>query len=134
MRDLAAGTLRRVSTVASGPASPVGAVSVSIDAAGDRVAYTAPNGKALVTATNGADDYPIAIIRASATSFTALSMKCTHEACEVNAPQGTSITCSCHGSRFDLSGNVLNGPANSPLYKYVTTYDASARTVTVKSV
>jgi Tol biopolymer transport system component len=49
VRDLAAGTLRHVSTVASGPASPVGAVSVSIDAAGDRVAYTAPNSKALVT-------------------------------------------------------------------------------------
>ena len=47
VRDIAAGTLRHVSTVASGPASPVGALSVSIDAAGDRVAYTAPNGKSL---------------------------------------------------------------------------------------
>jgi Tol biopolymer transport system component len=47
VRDLAGGTTRHVSTTAAGPDSLPGANQVSIDAAGTRVAYTAPNGKSL---------------------------------------------------------------------------------------
>jgi Rieske Fe-S protein len=89
--------------------------------------------KALMTSSKGGDGFPIIIARLSATSYVALSAQCTHEACQVDAPLGASIYCSCHGSKFDLSGNVLQGPARSPLYKYATAYDATARTVTVKA-
>jgi cytochrome b6-f complex iron-sulfur subunit len=74
---------------------------------------------------------PLLIIRQTATAYTALSTKCTHEDCQVNNPSGSTIYCSCHGSRFDLHGNVLNGPASRPLSSYATTFDAASKKITV---
>ncbi|HEU0265235.1 MAG TPA: Rieske (2Fe-2S) protein [Geobacterales bacterium] len=46
--------------------------------------------------------------------FTALSLICTHLGCTVSVrPEG--LICPCHGSRFDLAGRVLAGPATRPL-------------------
>lgn len=46
----------------------------------------------------------------------AVRLTCTHLGCPLrwNAAE-TSWDCHCHGSRFDTEGNVLNGPAVSPL-------------------
>jgi glycine/D-amino acid oxidase-like deaminating enzyme/nitrite reductase/ring-hydroxylating ferredoxin subunit len=46
----------------------------------------------------------------------AVSMRCTHLGCLVrfNAAE-TSWDCPCHGSRFDVDGAVLEGPAVRPL-------------------
>lgn len=46
--------------------------------------------------------------------FHALSLVCTHLSCAVEANSG-DFACPCHGSRYDLRGNVTNGPAASPL-------------------
>ena len=57
----------------------------------------------------------------------ALTLVCTHEGCDMST-QGTvgssGILCDCHGSRFDVDGNVLLGPASSPLQHYLVTADA----------
>lgn len=39
--------------------------------------------------------------------------RCTHMSCPVQALSGdvTAFRCFCHGSRYDLSGRVLSGPA-----------------------
>lgn len=46
----------------------------------------------------------------------AVSLRCTHLGCLVrfNAVEST-WDCPCHGSRFDVEGNVLEGPAVRPL-------------------
>jgi cytochrome b6-f complex iron-sulfur subunit len=46
--------------------------------------------------------------------FTAMSLTCTHLGCTVEIkPDGFS--CPCHGSRFDLDGQVKRGPASKAL-------------------
>ncbi|MFI5200808.1 MAG: ubiquinol-cytochrome c reductase iron-sulfur subunit [Candidatus Kapaibacterium sp.] len=89
------------------------------------------NGQFTVDSSVTPDGTPILVIRQSATSYTALSMLCTHQGCQVQPPSGGSIYCSCHGSRFDLNGNVTAGPAPSPLAKYGVTLNAAAKTITV---
>src|SRR4051794_2261323 len=40
----------------------------------------------------------------------ATSALCTHQACPLKLV-GQQLRCPCHGSRFDLRGNVIKGPA-----------------------
>lgn len=48
--------------------------------------------------------------------FRALSSVCTHLGCITRYQAGERIiACPCHGSRFDLDGEVLAGPAPRPL-------------------
>jgi Rieske Fe-S protein len=68
---------------------------------------------------------PIVVIRTGATTATALSGVCTHAGCTVEFSSGTRISCPCHGSEFDLSGRVTNGPARQPLPTYPATVDAN---------
>ena len=40
----------------------------------------------------------------------AMTITCTHQSCDVS-PDGSTLFCACHGSRFDPMGKVLMGPA-----------------------
>ena len=42
---------------------------------------------------------------------------CSHRGCEVNKLR-TKFECPCHGSEYDLRGDVLRGPAPEPLKSY----------------
>lgn len=51
--------------------------------------------------------------------FLALSHQCPHNKCRVDYVAARQvILCPCHGSRFDLTGAVLRGPARRPLRRY----------------
>ena len=58
----------------------------------------------------------VAGYRDAAGALHAVSTRCTHLGCQVrwNGAERT-WDCPCHGSRFDVDGDVLNGPAVSPL-------------------
>ncbi|MBS1902660.1 MAG: Rieske 2Fe-2S domain-containing protein [Bacteroidetes bacterium] len=73
------------------------------------------------------------IIRRSATVYETLLLVCSHAGCgypDVDM-SGTRIVCRCHNSTFDLNGNVTGGPAPTGLTKFTTTYDATAKAVTI---
>ena len=54
-------------------------------------------------------------------SYVALTSVCTHSGCfDSWTFSSNRFTCTCHGSVFDGSGRVLNGPANSPLQAFAT--------------
>lgn len=45
----------------------------------------------------------------------AFSSVCPHRECDVKGFENAQLVCPCHGSRFDLQGNVLRGPARENL-------------------
>ena len=58
-------------------------------------------------------DIPAVLVRSDNT-FSALSLVCTHLGCTVES-RSEGFNCPCHGSRFDLQGKLLRGPAAKPL-------------------
>lgn len=47
---------------------------------------------------------------------------CTHKGCSLADGEldGTTVTCPCHGSRFDVTtGAVLEGPAEEPVRSWI---------------
>ena len=65
--------------------------------------------------------------------FNALSSICTHQACNIDSFDSgkEQFVCPCHGSRFDVTGNVVQGPAGSPLPKYTTQIEGDQLTINV---
>lgn len=49
----------------------------------------------------------------------ALNPTCTHRGCDVQFDGNAKVlSCPCHGSKFALDGQVLEGPATRPLASY----------------
>lgn len=81
-----------------------------------------PGGRAIVTLDKG--DLPVngallfneagAAVICDNGAIYALDLSCTHLGCRVNV-NAADITCPCHGSRFNLRGEVLQGPATKAL-------------------
>jgi cytochrome b6-f complex iron-sulfur subunit len=65
----------------------------------------------------------------------ALSAVCTHLGCITRyRSDENAIACPCHGSRFDLEGDVVNGPAPRPLPWLDVQTDAAGNLVVDTSV
>ncbi len=74
----------------------------------------------------------VILIRESDSTVRGLSPICSHQECRVAYnPKKRNIQCSCHGSAFDLKGNVLNGPATKPLKSYKTRLDGERIIISV---
>jgi len=61
-----------------------------------------------------------AAYKKSESEFILLSPICTHAKCQVRWNSIDYVwDCPCHGSKFDINGNVLNGPAKKPMKKII---------------
>jgi Rieske Fe-S protein len=89
---------------------------------GDAVKFEAPKDTGFVMKDGGGDNAPGKIafaayaVKDEAGKLTVLAVNCSHLGCSVqlNASAHT-FDCPCHGSRFNLAGNVVHGPAAFPL-------------------
>jgi cytochrome b6-f complex iron-sulfur subunit len=70
------------------------------------------------------------IIFNTGAGFLALSSVCTHNGCEiVYDHSNNNLPCPCHGSVFNTTGSVLNGPAETPLKKFELTQEGDVLTI-----
>lgn len=70
---------------------------------------------------------PVAIGR-DAGGVYAMTSTCTHQGCDMGSDGSISsagLVCDCHGSEFDVNGNVIRGPANAPLAHFSVSIDAT---------
>jgi len=59
---------------------------------------------------------PVLFVRESDAVVVGVDPTCTHRQCTVDYDRDQNIfVCPCHGSRYDLEGKVLKGPAEKPL-------------------
>jgi len=113
----------------SGSALPVvnGTVSgstISVTVTGTALAT---QGNLALVKTSAGD---VLVARTGADTFTALSAGCTHQNCEITGFSGQIFVCPCHGSQFDTSGHVVQGPAASSLRQFPTQFASDVLTIT----
>jgi Rieske Fe-S protein len=77
---------------------------------------------------------PITINRETETLFHAFDSICTHAGCTVGkfVPTSGWMRCPCHGSRYDIRGRVLFGPAQNDLKSHPTSYDPTTGTLEIR--
>jgi len=82
---------------------------------------------------NLASGTPVAIVRTSATSFSAFSMTCPHAGTRINVVNNASFRCPNHGALFDAAGvNLPSSPQRtSNLQRLTVTYTPGASTLLV---
>ena len=115
----------------SGDDNTGGTVEITVDISQSENSALQNVGGIVALGGNAIDSNGIFLIRESASSVIALSRTCTHQACQVGAFSNDGVaTCPCHGSSFNTSGNVLGGPAGSPLPKYSASLDGNVVTIT----
>ena len=84
------------------------------------LAPTSPN-SAFIMADGGGDNAPGDLafggfVVKNGSNVAVLAQNCSHLGCSVSFNQDArTFDCPCHGSRFNLDGTVLHGPAQNPL-------------------
>lgn len=96
----------------------------------EALALAAPNGIMMVSAKH----LPVAIVvrRLADNSLAAVSTVCTHAGCEVRVLPD-AFQCPCHGSEYDVTGEVIEGPAAKALQKFAITENQDMITIKVRS-
>lgn len=75
-------------------------------------------------------DHKTYIVRNRSGSIYTLSAICTHLGClTFYKQQEDIIACPCHGSKFTRGGDVIQGPAPSPLPRYMAELNARSELV-----
>jgi len=106
--------------------SPPSNVNLALDLTSPAYISLKTNGNYVYTS-NG-----IIVAKTLAGAYIAVSQYCTHQGVNVvyNSNQNNFV-CNAHGSVFNSSGAVANGPANSALKQYTTTLSNNGNTLTI---
>jgi cytochrome b6-f complex iron-sulfur subunit len=64
-------------------------------------------------------------------TFSAFTSTCTHEQCTITGFQSGAFVCPCHGSQYNSSGAVQQGPATRALQRFNTQFTNNVLTITV---
>lgn len=91
---------------------------------------TAVNGHQVLALSSGGRRADLTIINVAGT-YRAFSSICTHQGCTVSGYSGGRMICPCHGSEFNQNGQVVTGPAPSPLREFAVTINTAAQTLTI---
>lgn len=102
----------------STPGNTLAHTTITLDITKQEYSSLATVGGAIKIPDPNSADRPMIVSRISGSSVAAFSSRCTHMGFEVPLPSDNLITCDYHGSQYDISGNVLRGPATSNLKKY----------------
>lgn len=102
-----------------------GTIDFTLDLTSSSFADLKTDGKAIVTG-------DVIVARTKAGNYIAVAKRCTHEGTTVDfQADNNRFNCSNHGSNFDLTGKVLNGPAASSLTQFSTSFDSAKNTLRV---
>ena len=69
------------------------------------------------------------VSRTADTTFNAIDAVCSHQSCTVTNADGDIYVCPCHGSRYDRSGRVVQGPATASLRRYNSSFSNGTLTI-----
>ena len=70
------------------------------------------------------------VVNVDGQTIRAFTSVCTHQGCSTNWVFSDSLfECTCHGSRFNTSGQVARGPANSDLEEFSVSRDNDLITI-----
>lgn len=70
------------------------------------------------------------VLNVDGNTIRAFTSVCTHQGCDVDRFANNRFHCPCHGSQYDVNGNVVNGPAPSPLRAFAVERSGNIVTIT----
>ncbi len=75
----------------------------------------------------------IIVLHLDENEYIALSPICTHLGCRVRKARD-GFECPCHGSRYNLRGQVINGPAAKPLTRFSVRREGEALLIELRTL
>lgn len=120
-------------TPGPGPSPPPGSTGITIN--GNQVIVDLNNSSNERLRNSGGwlliTQAQVIAVNVDGTTIRAFSSVCTHEGCSTNWQfSGGIFECTCHGSRFNTSGQVVRGPALTNLPEYAVSRSGNTVTIT----
>ena len=118
-----------------GGGSVTSLTTVAGSTAGSTVTVSNVSGTALASVGSAAlvqaGSNNILVARTGQDAFSAFTAICTHEGCVISGFQSGAFVCPCHGSQYNASGAVQQGPATRALQRFTTQFTNNVLTITV---
>ena len=103
--------------------------AIAVDTSKTENQTLATIGGTLALGASDVDDIGILLYRENETTVKAYSRKCPHQQCAIGPFNNGVSSCPCHGSRFNLSGDRISGPAPQSLRQYSTSVNGNIITI-----